>query len=153
MEGLRDIARERSLAVPAAGFFGARRRRRALREIAKAMNWEAIGSLSGDIGDSPNQTFASTSNGNRRPVRVLLIEDDQSMRQMVANYLEQHNMRLVSASNGQETTKQFAAGKPNLVILDLRLGQEDGLDLLREHSVPGAAWQQKRHSGAARSQP
>jgi DNA-binding response OmpR family regulator len=118
--------------MPAAGFCRARRRRKTLREIAKAMNWEAIGSISGDIGDSPNQVFASAGNAGGRRVRVLLIEDDQSMRQMVVNYLERHNMRLVSASNRQETTRQFAAGEPNLVILDLRLGQEDGLDLLRE---------------------
>jgi two-component system, OmpR family, response regulator len=96
------------------------------------MNWEANRGISLDAGDSPNQTFASVSNGKCRPARILLVEDDQSMRQMVANYLEQHNMRLVSASNKQETTRQFAAGEPNLVILDLRLDQEDGLDLLRE---------------------
>jgi two-component system OmpR family response regulator len=128
----RDATRQRSLAMPAVGFCRATRRRRALREITKAMNWKAIGSISGDIRDSPNQAFASAGNAGSRPVRVLLIEDDQSMRQMVVNYLEQHNMRLVSASNRQETTRQFAAGEPNLVILDLRLGQEDGLDLLRE---------------------
>jgi two-component system OmpR family response regulator len=118
--------------MPAVGFCRATRRRLALREITKAMNWEAIGSISGDIRDSPNQAFASAGNAGGRRVRVLLIEDDQSMRQMVVNYLEQHNMRLVSASNRQETTRQFAAGEPNLVILDLRLGPEDGLDLLRE---------------------
>jgi PleD family two-component response regulator len=94
------------------------------------MNWEANRGISGDVADSPNQTFASASNGNSRPVRILLVEDDHSMRQMVANYLEQNNMRLAFASNIQETTRQFAAGEPNLVILDLRLGQEDGLDLL-----------------------
>ena len=96
------------------------------------MNWEANRGISGDVADSPNQTFASASKGNSRPVRILLVEDDHSMRQMVANYLEQNNMRLAFASNMQETTRQFAAGEPNLVILDLRLGQEDGLDLLRE---------------------
>jgi DNA-binding response OmpR family regulator len=51
---------------------------------------------------------------------------------MLIDYLERHNMQVVSASQRQEVTRQFAAAEPNVVILDLRLGQEDGLDLLRE---------------------
>jgi DNA-binding response OmpR family regulator len=51
---------------------------------------------------------------------------------MLANYLEQHNMRVVSASQRQEVMRQFAMSEPSVVILDLRLGSEDGLDLLRE---------------------
>ena len=91
------------------------------------MNWEGP-----SAGDSPVRLSESTTSDCARPARILLIEDDQSMRQVVANYLEQHNMRLISASSGQEMTRQIAAGEPSLVILDLRLGQEDGLDLLRE---------------------
>jgi DNA-binding response OmpR family regulator len=41
-------------------------------------------------------------------------------------------MRAVSASGRQEMVRLFAASEPDLVILDLRLGQEDGFDLLRE---------------------
>ena len=54
------------------------------------------------------------------------------MLRMVGDYLEQQNMRAVSASGRQEMVHHFAATEPDLVILDLRLGQEDGFDLLRE---------------------
>jgi two-component system OmpR family response regulator len=64
--------------------------------------------------------------------RILLVEDDLAMQHMVVNYLEEHDMRVVSAVGRQEMTRQFAVDEPHLVILDLRLGQEDGLDLLRE---------------------
>jgi two-component system, OmpR family, response regulator len=64
--------------------------------------------------------------------RVLVVEDDHAMRQMVVDYLEDHNMRGLSASGRQELVRHFAAGEPELIILDLRLDQEDGLDLLRE---------------------
>lgn len=67
-----------------------------------------------------------------RPTRVLIVDDDPSMQHMLADYLEQHNMRVVSALHGQEVMRQFAVAEPNVVVLDLRLGQEDGLDLLRE---------------------
>jgi DNA-binding response OmpR family regulator len=64
--------------------------------------------------------------------RILLVEDDLDMRQMVVNYLEENNMHVVSASGRQDVVRQFAGDEPSLVILDLRLGEEDGLDLLRE---------------------
>jgi hypothetical protein len=69
--------------------------------------------------------------GNR-PSQVLVVDDDPAMQHMLANYLEQHNMHVVSASQRQEVVRRFAVGEPNVVILDLRLGSEDGLDLLRE---------------------
>jgi DNA-binding response OmpR family regulator len=72
------------------------------------------------------------SAGNGRPARILVVDDDPSMQHMIVDYLEQHNMRVVSASQGQEVTRHFKTGEPSVVILDLRLGQEDGLDLLRQ---------------------
>jgi two-component system, OmpR family, response regulator len=67
-----------------------------------------------------------------RQVSILVIEDDPVMQHMVTNYLEQHDMRVVATSKPQEVARQFAENDLNLVVLDLRLGQEDGLDLLRE---------------------
>ena len=64
--------------------------------------------------------------------RILIIEDDPAMRHMVASYLEEHDLRTVSAAGRQTMAQHFAAGHPHLVLLDLRLGEEDGLDLLRE---------------------
>lgn len=64
--------------------------------------------------------------------RILLVEDDLTMRQMVVNYLEENDMHVTSAGGRQEVTRQFAVDEPSLVILDLPLGQEHGLDLLRE---------------------
>jgi DNA-binding response OmpR family regulator len=74
----------------------------------------------------------TVSGGTARPTRVLVIEDDPSMKHMLVNYLEQHDMTVALASQRQEVVRQFAVAEPNVVILDLRLGQDDGLDLLRE---------------------
>ena len=87
---------------------------------------------------SVKSTFASSrhangaSNSVANSTRVLVIDDDPSMQHMIVNYLEQHNMRAVAVSQRQEMIRQFTVGEPAVVILDLRLGQEDGLDLLRE---------------------
>ncbi|MEJ0091907.1 MAG: response regulator [Methylocella sp.] len=72
----------------------------------------------------PNQCAAS--------MRVLVVDDDPAIRQLIVNYLEQHNLRVISASGRQDMIRHFAMGEPDLVVLDLRLGREDGLELLRE---------------------
>jgi two-component system, OmpR family, response regulator len=79
-----------------------------------------------------DQSESSPSAANHQPARICIVEDDQVMLRMVRGYLEQHNMRVISASGRQEMARLFAAGEPDLVVLDLRLDQEDGLDLLRE---------------------
>ena len=69
---------------------------------------------------------------NNQPPRIFIVEDDPIMKGMVVDYLDDHNMRGLSASGRQEMVRHFAASEPDLVVLDLRLDQEDGFDLLRE---------------------
>src|SRR5215813_5430684 len=69
---------------------------------------------------------------DRQPGRILIVDDDPAMQQAVVNFFEQHNVSAVSASGRKTMASEFATAEPSLVILDLRLGEEDGLDLLRE---------------------
>jgi two-component system OmpR family response regulator len=79
-----------------------------------------------------DQSESSPNAATHQPARICIVEDDPVMLRMVGDYLEQHNMRVISASGRQEMARLFAAEEPDLVVLDLRLDQEDGLDLLRE---------------------
>jgi DNA-binding response OmpR family regulator len=51
---------------------------------------------------------------------------------MILNYFVENNIRTLVASNRQAMVDRLGDNEVNLVILDLRLGPEDGLDLLRE---------------------
>ena len=84
------------------------------------------GDLPGCQGSEASHVFERKS-----PV-CLVVEDDGTMRHLVTNYLEDHDIRAISASRRDEVAGLLARSQPDLVILDLRLGQEDGLDLLRE---------------------
>ena len=79
-----------------------------------------------------DQSDLSMNAVSNRPGRIFVIEDDPVMQRMVEDYLEQHNMRVASGSGRREMIQHFAVGEPDLVILDLRLGEEEGFDLLRE---------------------
>src|SRR5258707_2738923 len=63
---------------------------------------------------------------------IVVVDDDPSLRQMVIKFLEDNNIPTKAASSRTEFSRLFAGPPPSLIILDLRLGQEDGLDLLRE---------------------
>ena len=63
---------------------------------------------------------------------IVVVDDDPTLRQMVIKYLEEHNIPTRAASNRSELNHYLDGSQPSLIILDLRLGQDDGLDLLRE---------------------
>ena len=63
---------------------------------------------------------------------MLVVEDDPALQRMILDYFSENNIRTILASNREEMARQLQRGEVNLVILDLRLGQQDGLDLLRE---------------------
>jgi two-component system OmpR family response regulator len=67
-----------------------------------------------------------------RQVCVLVVEDDPALQRLILNYFGENNIRTLVANNRQEMVDQLGNTEVNLVILDLRLGSEDGLDLLRE---------------------
>jgi two-component system, OmpR family, response regulator len=66
------------------------------------------------------------------PGQIIVVDDDPALRQMVTRYLEDHNVPATSVASRTELNRHFEASHPSLIILDLRLGQDDGLDLLRE---------------------
>ena len=83
--------------------------------------------------EAATRMMPADTTDNLSPVkRILVVDDDPAMRRMVSDYLEANGMRVAVAANKPEMSRQLAAGSFNLVLLDLRLGQEDGLDLLRD---------------------
>lgn len=64
--------------------------------------------------------------------RILLIEDDYSIRSFVKTILETNDYQVVSAATCQEGMMLFASHVPDLVILDLGLPDQDGLSFIPE---------------------
>ena len=67
-----------------------------------------------------------------RQICILVVEDDPALQRMILSYFGENNIRTLLASDRAGMRRQLGDTEVNLVILDLRLGQEDGLDLLRE---------------------
>src|SRR6266446_3381141 len=63
---------------------------------------------------------------------ILVVDDDAMVRQTITNYLEQQNVPAASVSSRQDLSRHLERAHPSLILLDLRLGQENGLDVLKE---------------------
>jgi two-component system OmpR family response regulator len=82
------------------------------------------------MGDPSVRGIEISENEKGQPC-ILLVEDDPSLQRMVLDFFVENNIRVLLASNRQEMAYQLGSTQVDLVILDLRLGLEDGLDLLR----------------------
>ena len=69
---------------------------------------------------------------------ILAIDDDPAMRQLVADYLGQNELRVTTVATGDEMVQMLAQHTIDLVVLDLRLAGEDGMQLARKLREEGA---------------
>jgi two-component system OmpR family response regulator len=72
------------------------------------------------------------------PAHILALDDDPAVRQLVAEYLAQNDLRVSTVATGLELAEVMAREMIDLVVLDLRLPGEDGLQIarrLREQSA------------------
>jgi len=63
---------------------------------------------------------------------VLVVDDDPAMRGIIADYLVDHNFKVSVAADGREMAEILVEGAIDLIILDVKLNNEDGLELVRE---------------------
>lgn len=63
--------------------------------------------------------------------RILVVDDDADLRDLVATYLGASGFRVEAVGDGAAMRASLARERPDLVVLDLMLPGEDGLSLLR----------------------
>jgi two-component system, OmpR family, response regulator len=64
-------------------------------------------------------------------VHLLVVDDDPSVRQMIADYLGDNEMRVTTLASGRQVAEVLARDIVDLVILDLKLPGEDGMQIAR----------------------
>src|SRR3546814_11687796 len=63
---------------------------------------------------------------------ILVVDDDIEIRDLLARFLRKHGYRVTGARNGREMKESLASAQVDLVVLDLMLSGESGLDLCRD---------------------
>jgi len=63
--------------------------------------------------------------------RVLVVDDDAGIRELIADYLGKQGMSVETARDGKEMDERLTRFDPDLIVMDLMMPGEDGLALTR----------------------
>ena len=64
--------------------------------------------------------------------RILIVDDDRSIRELLSMHLEERGFGVVSAATGAEGFRMAAETAPAAIVLDMRLPDVSGIDLIPE---------------------
>jgi two-component system response regulator ResD len=69
--------------------------------------------------------------------KVLVIDDDDDLRELVGVALNESGYRVISAADGPAGVAAYHAHQPDLIVLDIGLGAMDGLEVCRQLRATG----------------
>lgn len=64
--------------------------------------------------------------------KLLIVDDEVDVREFAKNFFKKRNIEVFTAAGGQEALKIIEAQKPNLVLLDVRMEEMSGVEVLRK---------------------
>jgi len=67
-----------------------------------------------------------------RTQRILVVDDDPMVRDVVRRYLEEAGYAVTEAGDGVRALSEVAEGEPDLIVLDVMIPGPDGLSVLRD---------------------
>ena len=80
--------------------------------------------------ESQPDSIAAECRGGREASRLLVVDDDPAVRESLCAYLEDSGYEVACADGGVGGLQRFRAESPDLVLLDLRMPDMDGLEVL-----------------------
>lgn len=64
-------------------------------------------------------------------MKILLIEDDKEISDMLKNFLITENFEVVTAFDGENACRKFLSDEYSLVLLDLMMPKKDGMEVMK----------------------
>lgn len=64
--------------------------------------------------------------------RLLIVDDEDDVREFAANFFRKRKIEVITASSGEEALKKAETEKPNLILLDIRMSGMDGIQTLEQ---------------------
>ncbi len=82
--------------------------------------------------DSETSGYVNTQPPDLSPYKALVVEDNPINLQIIVSYLEDTDIKITIANNGQEALEQLAAQKFDIVLMDIQMPVMDGLTATSE---------------------
>jgi two-component system OmpR family response regulator len=67
----------------------------------------------------------------QEPLRILLVDDDSSLRRLIRSFLEEQGYAVFEAESGTAMRRVLAEQPINIIVLDIMMPVEDGLSIVR----------------------
>lgn len=64
-------------------------------------------------------------------IRVLLVEDEQTLAMIIKDTLEEQEFIITTAGNGEEGLRKFFEQKPDVLVADVMMPRMDGFEMVR----------------------
>ena len=64
--------------------------------------------------------------------KILIVEDDLDMQEMMVSFMQKNGFMVIVANNADELTKKLKSQRVDLILLDVMLGDENGISICRE---------------------
>jgi DNA-binding response OmpR family regulator len=72
------------------------------------------------------------TNNNVNSKNILVVDDDQDIREIITIILESEGYHVSGLDNGEAVVKTIHKTRPDIVLMDVQLGDRDGRDICRE---------------------
>jgi CheY-like chemotaxis protein len=92
--------------------------------------------VAADGGDAPAVEPQAADPG-KEGLRVLVVDDESSIRRVTSRFLERRGHRVETAEEGGEALRKIAAGAFDVIVSDLRMPGVDGEELFRQLRAGG----------------
>jgi len=76
---------------------------------------------------------------SNKKVKILVVDDESDMRWILTTILEKKGFQVLLAENGKQAMNKIGIEKPNLVLLDIKMPEMNGMEVLeniRKIDVP-----------------
>jgi DNA-binding response OmpR family regulator len=73
---------------------------------------------------------SALSSGRRKMAKILIVDDEVNVRKLYSEELENEGYGTLSAATVDEAIKLVETENPDLIVLDIKLGEESGIDCL-----------------------
>ena len=64
--------------------------------------------------------------------KILIVEDDLDMQEMMVSFMQKNGFMVITANNADELTEKLKSQRVDLILLDVMLGDENGISICRE---------------------
>jgi len=64
--------------------------------------------------------------------KILIVDDEDNIRTLLSDMLSMKGYTVATAENAEKALQEVKDFSPHLVLLDLKLGKSDGIDILKQ---------------------